>query len=60
MDSIRMSSDQRQFHAQDFGSGERRAPGHLVRLLISVNVVEYDQGGAEGGHVASLDDLGLD
>ena len=55
-----MSSDQRRFHGQDFGSGGRRAPGRLVPLLISVNALEYDQGGAEGGHVASLDDLGLD
>ena len=55
-----MSSDQRRYHAQDFGSGGRLVPGRLVLLLISVNVVEYDQGGAEGGHVASLDDLGLD
>ena len=55
-----MSSEQRQYNAQDFGSGGRRVPGRLVLLLISVNVVEYDQGGGEGGHVASLDDLGLD
>ena len=55
-----MSSDQRRYHAQDFGSGGRLVPGRLVLLLISVNVVEWDQGGGEGGHGASLDYLGLD